>query len=169
MSTANRVALVGLLVGLVACGGGPGDPSGAGHQLSDAIHLGSAKVISGQPIRGSVVIFNAGGPVNLSHGCRPGYAVILTNSHFPPQVVWPANCVAGPFVIGHGTTNLPITVATTYSACAQVGGSVTPRTPPCLADEPPPLPPGAYEAVLEWGGTVPLPAPPPVAVTLLAS
>lgn len=169
-STLNRVVLVALLAGLAACAGtgATDDPGVAAKQLSDALQLNSTKVTIGQPIQGSLVVSNPGGPINLSHGCRPGYVVILANSSFPPQVFWPTDCEAGPFLIAHGRTSLPFTVETTYSACAQQGGSVTSRTPPCVGDEPPPLPPGTYEAVIEWESSVPLPPPHPVPVTLLA-
>lgn len=178
----GRLSLVVCVVtGMAACGTtspvAGGQRSGASRlgsvdaagRLSEALQLSLTRTVGGPPISGALVVSNPGATINLNpHGCRPQFAVVLTNSEFPPLVAWPANCEVGPFLIPHGTTRLPISVPTTYRGCLQPGGSGW-GLPRCSASGPPPLPQGAYTAVLEWEGTVPLPPARPVAVTILAS
>ena len=174
-SRLSPVALIVCLVaGVVACGGSTGRVGGGGvvaaaNVLTEVIQLSATQVVGGQPIPAALVVSNPGGTINLNpHGCRPEFTIVLTNSDFPPHVAWPAMCVAGPFLVPHGTTRLPISVLTTYPGCLQPGGSGS-GLPKCSTSGPPPLPPGAYTAVLEWEGAVPLPPAQPVAVTILAS
>jgi hypothetical protein len=75
-------------------------------------------------------------------------------------------CVGGPFLVPTGSTSLPVTLLTTYNGCTPTGEG-TAAMPLCLSgDQLPPLPPGAYEANVEWSGAAHLPSAPAVAVTL---
>jgi hypothetical protein len=176
------VLVLGILLALAACAesgtGGAlrshgGDrtavsapPSGP-LQLAQVISLNTARVVGGEPLSGALVVSNPGSAIDLSsHGCRPGFVVVLTNSSYSPSLGFPAICVGGAFVIPHGTTRLPVSVVTTYIGCLE-RGEAAPGLPPCLASgKPPPLPPGAYKAQVEWEITVPLPPAQPVVVTV---
>ena len=141
-------------------------PSG----LTDRLVLQQTHVTAGTPIKGSLVVMYRGrAPINLNRGCRPQYAVVVTNHRFPPDVASSADCSTAPFVIKPGENRLAVTVITTYDRCAQLASQVTSRTPACLHGRQimPPLPPGRYEAVLVGDG-LPLPAPAPIPVSLAA-
>ena len=141
-------------------------PSG----LTDRLVLQQTHVTAGTPIKGSLVVMYRGrAPINLNRGCRPQYAVVVTNHRFPPDVASSADCSTAPFVIKPGENRLAVTVITTYGMCAQVASQVTSNMPACLHGRQimPPLPPGRYEAVLVGDG-LPLPAPAPIPVSLAA-
>jgi hypothetical protein len=116
------------------------------------------------------VTYRGRAPINLTHGCRPKYAVVVTNHRFPPAVAFTADCKLLPFIIKPGENRLAATVETTYLNCSEVAGQATRRSPACLPGRPtmPPLPAGHYEAVLVGEG-LPLPAPAPVPVILAAA
>jgi|HubBroStandDraft_3_1064219.scaffolds.fasta_scaffold157283_1 hypothetical protein len=142
-------------------------PSG----LTDRLVLQQTHVAAGTPIKGSLVVTYRGrAPINLNRGCRPQYAVVVTNHRFPPDVASSADCSTAPFVIKPGENRLAVTVITTYDRCAQVASEVTSSMPACLHGRQimPPLPPGRYEAVLVGDG-LPLPAPAPIPVSLTAA
>lgn len=142
-------------------------PSG----LTDRLVLQQTHVAAGTPIKGSLVVMYRGrAPIDLNRGCRPQYAVVVTNHRFPPDVAFSTDCSAAPFVIKPGENRLAVTVITTYRVCAQVASQATSRTPACLHGRQimPPLPPGRYEAVLVGDG-LPLPAPAPIPVSLAAA
>lgn len=142
-------------------------PSG----LTDRLVLQQTHVTAGTPIKGSLVVMYQGrAPINLNRGCRPQYAVVVTNHRFPSDVASSADCSTAPFVIKPGENRLAVTVITTYRMCAQVASQATSRTPACLHGRQimPPLPPGRYEAVLVGDG-LPLPAPAPIPVSLAAA
>ena len=103
---------------------------------------------------------NHGVAINLTKTCRPDFLVVLTSSSYTPLVAWAADCTAAPFIIASGTNRFPIQVATTSLQCRQGGPSAN-----CLANGPPSLPAGNYDAVLVGNGLA-LPKPQPVAVTL---
>jgi hypothetical protein len=155
---------------LVACGAasvGTRPVSMTGGAVSERLELSTTRVVAGHPISGNVVVVNPGSPIDLSKGCRPGYLVTVKNSHYAPMVVWPTDCVSGPFVIPNGITRLPVVVSTSYWGCSP-SGNTTPSFPRCLAgNRMPPLPPGQYEAQVLWEGSVPLPQAPPVTLTLV--
>jgi hypothetical protein len=174
-STLRRFALtVFLIAGVVACGRGAGAVNhtvvvAQPPRLSDVIQLTTTQVVGGQPIQGALAVSNPGGAIDLNpHGCRPEFTIVLTTGTSPPAVAWPAICAAGPFLIPHGATRLAVSVATTYPACLQPGGSGA-GLPPCSGAGPPPLPPGPYRAVVVWNTLAPpLPVAQPVSVTVLA-
>jgi hypothetical protein len=150
---------------------GKGPPTGlvpAAPGLAVRLVLSRTSVTAGTPIAGTLVVTNPGRrPVNLNHGCRPQYAVVLTRPGIPPTAGFPALCGSRPFIIKPGQNRLPVTVFTTYSGCTQAAGQATSTVPACRHGRQlvPPLPPGRYRAVLVGDG-LPLPAPAPVAVTL---
>lgn len=163
--------LILLGCGLAACGSAPAvahKGAGGGGAVSQTIELSTTRSVAGRPISGAIVVINLGSAINLSHGCRPMYTVVLANSHYAPVIAWPTDCAAGSFVIPTGTTRLPVTVYTSYSICSQ-SGSATSSSPPCLGGgEMPPLPPGTYQARVDWSGSVSLPPASPVTVSLVA-
>ena len=139
--------------------------------LTDRLVLLQTQVTAGTPIKGWLVVTYRGrAPINLNRGCRPQYAVVITNHRFPPDVAFPADCSAAPFVIKPGENRLAVTVITTYRMCAQVASQATSSMPACLHGHQimPPLPPGRYEAVLVGDG-LPLPAPAPIPISLAAA
>ena len=139
--------------------------------LTDRLVLLQTQVTAGTPIKGWLVVTYRGrAPINLNRGCRPQYAVVITNHRFPPDVAFPADCSAAPFVIKPGENRLAVTVITTYRMCAQVASQATSSMPACLHGHQimPPLPPGRYEAVLVGDG-LPLPAPAPIPIRLAAT
>jgi hypothetical protein len=142
--------------------------------LTDRLVLQQTRVTAGIPIKGWLVVTYRGrAPINLNRGCRPQYAVVVTNHRFPPdvRVAFPADCSTAPFVIEPGENRLAVTVITTYGMCAQVASQVTSNMPACLHGRQimPPLPPGRYKAVLVGDGSLPLPAPAPIPVSLAAA
>jgi hypothetical protein len=140
--------------------------------LTDRLVLRQTHVTAGVPIKGTLLVTYRGrAPVNLTHGCRPQYAVVVTNHRFPPLVAFRAACWTQPFIIKPGENRLAITVDTTYLSCSQVASQATRLSPACLngRQKMPPLPPGHYRAVLVGDGHLPLPAPTPVPVTLAAA
>lgn len=143
----------------------------ASRGLTDRLVLQQTHVTAGTPIKGWLVVTYRGrAPINLNRGCRPHYAVVVTNHRFPPDVAFPADCSTAPFVIRPGQNRLAVTVITTYDRCAQVASQATSSMPACLQGRQimPPLPPGQYEAVLVGDG-LPLPAPAPIPVSLAAA
>ena len=155
---------------VVSCGGLLPAPRG----ISDRIVLDTNVARAGTPIHGDLVVTNVrGSAVDLRdpHGCRPGYAVGLTNAVLPAgnAPAFAAVCSANPLVVPQGTTKFPIDVITTWSGCTNgpPPTSARYRIPRCTAHgEPPPLPAGRYVAVL-YGSALPLP-PATAPVTLTA-
>jgi hypothetical protein len=137
--------------------------------LSDRLVLHRTQVRAGTVITGSLNVINRNHqPVNLSHGCRPQYAVTLANSAFPPDVAFSSDCSARPFDLRPGLNRLPVRIITTYQSCTLARGTATRAVPACLPGprhRSPSLPAGQYQAVLVGTG-LPLPAPSPVTVTL---
>lgn len=135
------------------------DPS-----LSDRMVLSSTRIASGHPIDGYLLVDNHGTvPINLTHGCRPDFVVVLTSSSYTPQVAWTTGCSGLAFIIEPGTNRFPLQVMTTYLECRQRGPVTT--EPKCLTSGPPPLPAGNYDAVLVGDGLA-LPKPQPISVIL---
>ncbi len=139
--------------------------------LTDSLVLQRTQVTAGTPIKATLIVTYRGrAPVNLTHGCRPQYAVVVTNHRFPPAVAFAADCALLPFIIKPGENRLAVTVETTYFSCSEVASQATRRSPACRPGRHPmpPLPAGRYEAVLVGEG-LPLPAPAPVPVLLSAA
>ena len=139
--------------------------------LTDHLVLEQTRVTAGTEIKGTLVVINASyAPVNLTHGCRPDYVVVLTNRQFPPDVAFTSACSGASFIIRPGVNRLAVTVLTTVLNCVQIAKLATPQHPACPRSRhggTPALPPGRYEAVLVGAG-LPLPAPAPVLVSLSA-
>jgi hypothetical protein len=137
--------------------------------LTDRLVLRQTHVAAGTPIKGTLIVTYRGrAPINLNRGCRPKYAVVVTNQRFPPAAAFPADCSMAPFTIRPGANRLAVTVITTYGACSAAASQAASSFPACRpGPQPmPPLPHGRYEAVLVGGGGLPLPAPAPVPVIL---
>jgi hypothetical protein len=139
--------------------------------LTDSLVLQRTTVTAGTPIKATLLVTYRGrAPINLTHGCRPQYAVVVTNHRFPPAAVFATDCALRPFVIKPGDNRFAVIVETTYLSCSEVASQATRRSPACLPGRQPmpPLPAGRYEAVLVGEG-LPLPAPAPVPVILAAA
>lgn len=137
--------------------------------LTTRLVLTRTTATAGTPIRGVLVVTYRGSrALNLTRQCRPQFAVILTNSAFPPEAAFPLVCSLEPFLVKPGENRLPFTVSTSYPRCSQTG-SAADGTPPCGSGTAlmPPLPAGHYRAVLV-GDALALPAPAAVPVTLTA-
>jgi Protein of unknown function (DUF4232) len=151
--------------------------AGSTSKVSDYLHLDETRITAGQSVDGSLVVQNPGKTINLTPptrevggqpvaGCQPSLLVELYRGTFSQQVYVSNPCDQGPLLVKHGTIRLPVTVMTTYGICSPSGPSST-NMPPCLASgRPPPLPPGRYLAKAGWTGSVPLPEPKAVALTL---
>jgi hypothetical protein len=145
-------------------------PAPAAGQLTDRLILPRTHVEAGTPISAVLVIIShRRQALNLTRGCRPSYAVVLTNRRFPPAVAFPADCSTRPFLIEPGINRLLVTIVTTYRSCTRISQQATPRLPACLHGQAvmPQLPPGRYQAVLASTGLA-FPAPRPVRVFLTA-
>jgi hypothetical protein len=140
--------------------------------LTDRLALQQTHVTAGTSIKGTLIVTYRGhAPINLNHGCRPAFAVVVANHRFPPSAAFAADCSAAPFIIKPGVNRLPFTVQTRYQACTQAASQATRNLPACLDGRQlmPPLPVGRYEAVLDGDGRLPLPAPAPVPVVLVSA
>lgn len=136
--------------------------------LTDRLVLQRTHVTAGTPIKGTLVVTYRGrAPINLTHRCRPQYAVAVTNHRFHQAPGFLSFCSAAPFIIKPGENRLAVTVYTTYLQCSEVASQATKASPACLhgREVMPSLPPGRYEAVLVGDG-LPLPAPAPVSLIL---
>lgn len=139
--------------------------------LTDRLVLPQTHVKAGTVIHGELIVTYRGRtPINLNRGCRPQYAVVVTNHRFPPHAGFTLACGQAPFIIKPGENRLAVTVATTYQSCTYDAWQVTSILPACLSGRQPvpSLPAGHYQAVLVGDG-LPLPAPVPVAVALAAA
>jgi hypothetical protein len=163
-----------LLVGLTACRGPIS--SGTGGPVRDRIEL-TAHAVAGSSINGQFIVINPGGPIDLNlsnpNRCQPGFQVFLRRGDIGNAYGFTEPCLTGVkarFIIQHGTNRLRFRTGTKYTSCAPPSGTVGSDTPRCLAPGNfPDLPPGTYQAVIEWNGSVPLPRPAPVPVTLTKS
>jgi len=143
--------------------------------ITDRLVLKQTHVAAGTPIAGTLVVTYRGpAPLNLTHRCRPRFAVVVTNHRFPPEAAFSADCMTTPFIIRPGENRFAVTVQTTFLGCSEVASQATSRTPACRHGRHgrvlmPSLLPGHYQAVLVGDGELPLPAPAPVPVILTAA
>jgi hypothetical protein len=139
----------------------------ASPQLTDRLVLAHTSVTAGTALKGTLLVTNHGPAINLTHGCRPAYAVVLTSRRFKPRPAFSSDCSVRPFVIKPGLNRFAVTVLTSYQGCTMDQKQATRSVPACLSGHRlPPLPEGRYHAVLVGSGNLRLPPPAPVAVTL---
>ncbi len=161
-SKAATVGSTTTLVPLASLGLVPAPP-----HITDQVVLTRTKVRAGTEFAGTLIVTNASSvPVNLSHGCRPDFAVVINNQVIKQSPAFAAACDGQPFMLQPGTNRFAISVITTYFACVQPGGTSVYPIPPCSAGGAPVLPAGRYHTVLYGSGDLPLPEPAPVNVTL---
>jgi hypothetical protein len=191
-----RVALLAVLIGLAALGaalsaeasGGSDAPLPASPhprqrlahgllpawpQVHDHLVVHKTTVRAGRAIEATLVVSNTGGPVNLTTGCRPSYAVALSSPTHKPTVAFRATCNGRSFIVRSGTTRLHVKIATTYGGCSATNGTAFSTFPVCIREPSgrlaiPPLPPGRYTTVLV-GTDLALPQPRSIAITLMPS
>lgn len=165
-----------LSVLLVSCG-----TSTTAGGLKVQVVLSETSLVAGQPIKGTLLVTNPGGAINLtavgrpfgkphsSYRCQPAFLVYLTNGVLENEEGFDEPCVSGPFTIAHGVSRWHFQVLTTFSGCTQSGGG-TENMPACSGPSgTPPLPPGSYDTRIAWSEWVPLPDPRSVTVELLAA
>lgn len=110
------------------------------------------KVRFGSSFIATVVVTDATqSPIDLltPAGCRPAFAVALTNADFAPQVSFEAMCITGAMVISPGSTSFHVPVSVDFLSCARPRSAEA-----CIAGI---YPPGTYVAVLIGSGQTPLP------------
>jgi hypothetical protein len=172
---------VGVLLALVLSGcAGPsvGTPKLLPpNRLVVQIDLSTTEVAAGRPLKGVLLVYNPHAALNLSQaegarGCRPSFAVVLSNGTISNGAEFSDVCPIQPFLISHGMNRLPFTVSTVFTGCIPSGvpndGPPTASQPRCLpSGRAPRLPTGSYRAMIEWSLRVPpLPQPAPVTVDL---
>jgi hypothetical protein len=138
----------------------------ASRALSDRLIFSRTAVVAGVRIKGTLLVVNHGSkPINLNHGCRPAYEVVLTGRHYRPSLALADICSVKPFILRPGRNLLPFTLLTTFQTCAGKKDLASGEHACLPGPRMPPLPAGHYSAVLVGDGLA-LPAPVPVAVTL---
>jgi hypothetical protein len=141
-------AAVGTL--LPACGGPP---------LSARIAVPSTTMARGSAMLGKVIVTNDTGHALHANGCRSPFLIALGNAKISPSVAW-LDCLQR-ITIPTGESTWMVSVSASYLACGERG-----PLPRCIHGYPPPLPPGAYEAVLyQRPHVVPTPQPIRIRVT----
>jgi len=122
-------------------------PAGA---LSTSIELPSTTVVAGSTVSGTLVVDNhTNETFNLTQGCKPFWWLGLQSATIPFNPRYPTPCEPAPFYMNPGANRLPFTMTASYLGCSTTPQETSPTWPSCLANgQPPPLPPGSYEAVL---------------------
>ena len=118
--------------------------------LSTTIELPSTTVVAGSTVSGTLVVTNhTDETFNLTQGCKPFWWVGLQSSTIPFNPRYPTPCSLAPFYVSPGVNRLAFTMMASYLGCSTTPQETSPTWPSCLANgQPPPLPPGSYEAVL---------------------
>ena len=87
--------------------------------LTDRLVLTRTSAKAATSIAGTLLVINHGRrPINLNHGCRPKFEVVLMGARYQPQVAFTADCSARPFIIHTGLNPIRFTLFTTYLVCA---------------------------------------------------
>jgi hypothetical protein len=140
--------------------------------LSTRLVLPKRTVRAGSPLNGTLIVTSTSErTIDLSastpNHCAPQFGVSLTNRQFPPSTTFPAVCIPRPFPLHPGKNRFPFTVQTSYAMCAAGDPPPSPEAPRCDQHlRSPPLPVGGYDAVRVGDGTLALPEPRPVTITL---
>lgn len=152
--------------GTRACGG----LIAASPAITDSIHLDKTRVVTGNNIKGTLIVTNASRHTIklLYRGCRPAYGLALTNGTILASPAFAAICTNVPLTITPGVNKFPVTVSTSYQGCTRSPEAPGSNLPQCIdTGEVPPLPPGKYLAALV-GLDLALPPPEPVSVMLVS-
>jgi len=122
-------------------------PSGA---LTTSIELPSSTVVAGSTVSGTLVVTNhTDESFNLTQGCKPFWWVGLQSATIPFNPRYPTPCEPAPFYVSPGINRLPFTMTASYLGCSTTSQGSSSTFPACLENgQPPPLPPGPYQAVL---------------------
>ena len=100
-------------------------------------------------VSGTIVVSNhTGQTFNLTQGCAPGWTVGLQSATIPFTPAETLPCESAPFLLNPGVTRLPFELQVRYEGCSTNPSNASVNVPPCIGTEPPPLPPGPYQAVL---------------------
>lgn len=117
--------------------------------LSSVIDLPSTTLVDGTTVDGDLVVTNhSDKTINLTEGCKPFWSVGLQSPTIPFNPMEPTVCELTPFLLAPGANRLPFSFQVRYLGCSTNPESSSLSDPPCVGTEPPPLPPGSYEAVL---------------------
>src|SRR5580658_4147870 len=123
--------------------------------LSAQVILPSKRMVAGSTMTAHVIVDNRSGQALKVGGCGSLFQVLLTSAHVHPQPAWPS-CIE-PISVPVGVSKYTVSVMASYSMCDQRG-----PPPVCRkAGQPPPLPPGQYEATLFQIRSIAPPPPPP--------
>jgi hypothetical protein len=123
-------------------------------------------VAAGVQIKGTLLVVNhSRTPINLTHGCRPHFEVVLAGRHYRPNVAFPADCSTEPLILRPGPNRFRFSLITTFMVCAAKKDLESGEHACLTGPRMPPLPAGRYRAVLVGDGLA-LPAPIPVTVNL---
>ena len=169
MRTALALAVL-CITSLVGCTG-DGAGSGSLRPLTVQIQLSQTSVAAGHPIHGFAVVTNRN-PHKLVIGtCNHVWLQVgLVNQKVSFEPVWDLCADIGGTAVQQGTTQMPITIQTTYERCTPHARSITRQLPGCVHGRMPALPPGTYKtkpAALSPEGVRVITSP-PIKVTLTA-
>ena len=155
----------------------PAQPS-----LSTRLVIPQHHAKAGTPLAGKLIITNKSNEtVDLTastpNHCLPSFAVVLTNQQIPPFAAFTTSCDARSFTVRPGRNQFPFQLRTTYEACSndtnapttptpKVPSGIEPDVPRCIGLNTPNLPAGNYHAVVVGDGTLALPYPHPVNITM---
>jgi hypothetical protein len=137
---------------------GPQEPGAPLPGITARLVLPAKTMKAGAQMTATVVIVNATGAEARVSACYTWFSVALANAQYQPEVGW--LLCGGTVVIPAGTTRSPAAVAASFLSCSRSGEGDR----LCGPDgNPPPLPPGKYEARFYQSSTV-VPDPKPVKV-----
>jgi hypothetical protein len=130
------------------------------HGVCSRLVLPSNTIVAGLSMEGRIIVTNTTGHMIRLGGCISPFQVGLSNDEIKPDVAWQLCLQSFTFPIGESTWS--VGVDANYASC----GPGPPPPPHCIKGIGPPLPPGAYRAILyESGEAIPVPAPIDVRVT----
>lgn len=129
-----------------------------GTHLSSTLQLSKTIVSAGGSLTGQIVVDNNTGSALHVPGCNFIFDLVLANDSYQQPAVW-LLCL-GSVTVPPGRSSYPVQLSALYRGCGPRSSS------PCVEGQP--LPPGRYQArVVEFGNSIPLPAP--IAVTVTAA
>lgn len=134
----------------------------AGSKLFATLSMPTTSIASGSSVTGVVQVQNLTGHVVRPAICGPPFTIELVSPTATPTQLGSGLCLDN-LKIPTGMSTYPVIVRADYISCSP------PNSPPpnCVAGQPPPLPPGLYDATLLGAPnlTIDLPDSTPVEVT----
>jgi hypothetical protein len=156
----RRAAIASVLLAVLALAGLVTGCARTPAKVSARLVLPSYTITAGHQLSGQVIIDNQTGHALHFRGCGSPVNVTLSNGHYHPTGAGAA--CAGTATVPTGQTTYPVKVEASYLSCSV--GHADGNMPRCApGDQPPPLPPGTYQASLSVAISV-AQAPPPVII-----